>query len=275
MSLIGKSISSSVCKAIVSFLSSPSFKRTLILAFIMFVTMVLMMMTQVHVDNITVHLIKSQNKTFYEEPLHDMIHQVLPEILDPVPGINKPICDFLLLLLLLSTLFYAVLFHPKTRVQGDRLLLLRRFMAVMIVCFFLRIFTIMVTRLPGSGKYLFNTSMMIFKNSLFYLDPRCKVKSRTDGKFWKSAFFDEMDEICTDMVYSGHTCSVIVALWIWLHQNPRNWLLKLYAFLHAFACILFFLINRLHYSVDIIVGIYVSGGVCLAYSLGKAGKMKE
>ena len=221
-------------------------KRLLILLLILGCIVIPMMAVQVFIDIRTFELGQhdediSQQRFYQGTPLHD-------EILD-----NLPLVDFKLVGMSLSDIFLNsfigisivyFLVHPVAR--QDRTLLLRRTVALVGSAYFLRIFTILFTRLPGSVK-------------------DCKVDD-----FKGISYLERMINIsasCTDMIYSGHTCMAMVLLWGWLVNSAPHITAKIYACLHVFTAIIFFFLNRLHYTVDITLGIYISFFLTTIYSL--------
>ena len=212
-------------------------KRFLILLLILACIVIPMMAVQVFIDKRTFELSrydenKAQQEFYKGTPLHD-------EILDNLPDVNIKLLgmslgDIILNCFIGVSVIY-LLTHPVAK--KDRTLLLRRTVALVGSAYFLRIFTILFTRLPSAIK-------------------DCKVEDFQGLSYLQRMF--NISDSCSDMIYSGHTCMTLVLLWGWLFNSAPHIVAKIYACLHAFTAILFFLLNRFHYSVDITLGIYIT-----------------
>jgi hypothetical protein len=184
---------------------------------------------------------RGDKSTFYRgKPLYDEILDNIKFIKDKPLGMG--IADWLLnSFLIISAVYFMI--HPIAK--GDRSLLLRRTVVLMTWAYGLRIFTLSFTRVPSAL-------------------PHCKV-----GDYQGLKFFQRMLDIsssCSDMIFSGHTCTTFILLWGWLYnRNPVS--LKIYAFLMSLGSTMFFLFQRYHYTVDVILGIYISVMLSLIYSL--------
>jgi hypothetical protein len=223
----------------------PQFLRLLLLILVLSVVTVAMMATQIFADNIAFDLIHQSNHTYMNEPLFDLVLSKIPFLPIIVPVVEMPISDFSLALFILTSIVYLCFLHP--RIKSDRLILARRYITALTISYFFRLFCVLVTRLPGA-------------------DPNCIVKKRVDDQFWMG-LLNSYGSICTDMIFSGHTVTTIHLLWLWILENPRNPIPKIYASLHAFGAVSLFLMSRLHYSVDILVGLYVAILVSFSYSV--------
>lgn len=221
-------------------------RRFLILLLILGCIVIPMMAVQVFIDIRTFQLSLhdediSQQRFYQGTPLHDEILDNLPDVNVRLFGIS--LSDIFLNSFIGISIIYFLM-HPVAR--QDRTLLLRRTVALVGVAYFLRIFTILFTRLPGSVK-------------------NCKVDDFKGISFLQRMF--NISESCTDMIYSGHTCMAMVLLWSWLSNSAPHITAKIYASLHVFTAIIFFFFNRLHYTVDITLGIYISFFLTTIYSL--------
>ena len=225
--------------------SQGSIRLYILIATLILVT-IPMMAVQVYIDVKTYHLKEGRDehrRSLYNgTPLYD-------EILDNIPLVQKrflgmTLNDFFLSSFILTSMIYFVI-HPVVVSRNDRSLLIRRFLALLSIAYFLRIFTILFTRMPAAV-------------------PGCPIE---DAKGWR--YVERMvsaSSACTDMIFSGHTSVTVFLLWSWL-GNRGHILTKIYALAHSLVALSFFFLERLHYTVDIILAFYISSMLITIYSL--------
>ena len=69
---------------------------------------------------------------------------------------------------------------------------------------------------------------------------------------------DHVADQCHDFMFSGHTGTTVVLVGVWL-ARARHWAARLYA-LGLGALVLFYIsYDRLHYTVDIVLGLLITG----------------
>lgn len=69
---------------------------------------------------------------------------------------------------------------------------------------------------------------------------------------------------CTDNIYSGHTALITAIFFMNLVYSGR-WYFTLYSFFHAAAVLLAILLTRLHYTVDILIALFMTSFVWCVY----------
>ena len=132
---------------------------------------------------------------------------------------------------------------------------------IMTICYGLRLLAMPLTPLPPS-------------------DSRCPLSPNLTGiplygylsrglGVWLGSY-----RTCTDKLFSGHTSAGLAILYLfWLHSDSHG-LAFTYATLH-YALVLFLIVAcRNHYTVDVVLGLIVSGLVIALYELSRRRKKR-
>lgn len=214
--------------------------RTLALFAVTVVVVFVMALVQVDSDADFLAYVQSRDtQTPYRRPLHDLGHASLPTEL-PVSFADAP-----LWLLLAMTTAISAMVDP-----ADRLRLVRRFSVLQIALYVMRTLTLLGTRLPPS-------------------DPKCDLRYIQRGSMIIAAMrmVASMDGACTDMIFSGHTATV-VSLWaVWITHDRVHWSIKVTGTVVLLVCVVFFVATRLHYTVDVVLAFMLSLMTAAIYGL--------
>ncbi|ORY02111.1 hypothetical protein K493DRAFT_312186 [Basidiobolus meristosporus CBS 931.73] len=73
-----------------------------------------------------------------------------------------------------------------------------------------------------------------------------------------------VDKACTDNIYSGHTMILTSCVIMWNVYTRVKWF-KIYAVLHALAGIYAIIASRLHFTVDVLLSLFITYGVYSIY----------
>ncbi|KAI6172491.1 Sphingomyelin synthase-related 2 [Aphelenchoides besseyi] len=165
-------------------------------------------------------------------PLPDSFFRIFPE----VPWVMR-IAEYLMLIITISG-FAVMFFHQH------RWIVIRRTFFIAAICYTFRAFCIVPV--PSNNTYCapqVNSSLEVMFN-------------RVIPMFW-SAGIEQIRprELCGDLIVSGHTLTIFIAMMVFRHYAPRKltylgYLYHIFAFI-AIICILF---ARKHYTIDVVFG---------------------
>ncbi|KAG0182316.1 sphingomyelin synthase [Apophysomyces sp. BC1034] len=145
-----------------------------------------------------------------------------------------------------SLLYTLIGFAFQLKNWSLRLLLLRRWLMIMGALYVFRGITLLVTTLPSP----------LFEN--------CEPPEvELTGSFGERlAFLFIMitgnASSCTDNIFSGHTAAMISCVMIWRIHSRCHWILSWIAYLTVTASILMMCFTRFHYTVDIVLALFIT-----------------
>lgn len=185
-------------------------------------------------------------EVFAIDPLHDRLFLVIPDW----SHLRGSLPDLLLSTFIGSFFLFNVVWIHRKRIQFQGLVVLRRFLWIMSCLYLFRMMTFIVTTVPNP---IHNCVPKYAKIDNFeaYIS---LIKDMASGRV----------SACTDNIYSGHTTLTIVILFsFWMYSGLL--VLQIYAILHAACIILAILATRLHYTVDVIIAMFMSAFVFLTF----------
>lgn len=229
-------------------------------ALVVFTTVTsLMMMAQIAsdewFDNYSKRLVLANSKiqvksgfrdVFAVDPLHDRLFEIIPDW----QHLRRSLPDVLLTTYVIAFFLFNVIWVHRKRIQYQGVVVLRRFLWIMSVLYLFRMMTFMVTTVPNPihncvPKYADTTDFEAYISL---------IRDMASGKV----------SACTDNIYSGHTTLTIVILFsFWMYSGLL--ILQLYAIVHAFLIISAILITRLHYTIDVLIAMFMSAFVFLTF----------
>ncbi|KAK9767535.1 hypothetical protein K7432_002635 [Basidiobolus ranarum] len=124
--------------------------------------------------------------------------------------------------------------------------------------YFYRAFTIITTTLPPTKDCV-------------------PVVANSFGEMMKVATYMIIgsDKACTDNIYSGHTMIVTSSVIMWNIYTRVKWF-KLYALLHAIAALYTIIASRLHFTVDVLLSLFITYAMyCIYFSLVRAAMLEK
>ncbi|ORY08308.1 hypothetical protein K493DRAFT_309895 [Basidiobolus meristosporus CBS 931.73] len=84
-----------------------------------------------------------------------------------------------------------------------------------------------------------------------------------------------VDKACTDNIYSGHTMIVTSSVMMWNIYTRVPWF-KLYALLHAIAAIYTIIASRLHFTVDVLLSLFITYAMyCIYFGLVRSATLQS
>ncbi|KAI9473625.1 MAG: hypothetical protein EXX96DRAFT_578698 [Benjaminiella poitrasii] len=175
--------------------------------------------------------------TISKHPLRDLLHDVFPRIA------SVQIVNYLLTTTIVYTLAGFAVQSPD---WPSRFIILRRWGFIMGFIYVFRGITLLITTLP---------SPMLDQCQ----PPEIELTGSLNERFgFILSVIGGTALTCTDNIFSGHTSMMMSCIMIWrVHsrlRRPFSWLL--YAI--ASAGILTILFTRLHYSIDVVLAIYIT-----------------
>lgn len=181
---------------------------------------------------------------FATDPLFDHVFSILP---------NKSewrgwLPDLLLTSFLVISLVVTLLLPTKTRIRFQSIVVGRRLMWTLSLLYLFRTASFLVTTVPSP---LYQCVPKYPQDPTAYL---LFIGKMATGKM----------TACTDNIYSGHTAMVTVLFFTNLVYSGR-WYFALYSFFHAAAVLFAILLTRLHYSVDILIALFMTSFVWCTY----------
>ncbi|KAI8149624.1 PAP2 superfamily C-terminal-domain-containing protein [Fennellomyces sp. T-0311] len=166
-----------------------------------------------------------------------LVHDAFPRVA------NYQIVNYLLLSVLLYTL---IVFAVQSPDWTTRWIVLRRWLVIMGAVYIFRGITLVVTVLPSPRM---NNCQ----------PPEVSINGSAGARF--AFLFEQIGgqlSPCTDNIFSGHTSAMMSCVMVWrVHSRLRrvySWI----AYLIVLAAILMILFTRFHYTVDVILAIYIT-----------------
>ena len=186
---------------------------------------------------------------FARDPLHDRGFEVLPDL----EKWRGWLPDLLLNSLIVWTVFWALLIPSQRRIKWQGIVTLRRFLWCLSVLYIFRMCSFMVTTLPSPAKNCMPKYVPVndVEDMQEYLSLMGKMVSGTVTA-------------CTDNIYSGHTSLIALLLMTCLVYSGRWWV-KVIAFVSAAITLASIVATRLHYTVDILIALFVASFVFAIY----------
>jgi hypothetical protein len=171
----------------------------------------------------------------------------LPDLLNDLNLIDQKntyaISDNLLYSFVLMTLIYSLFAFRRDSFRG-----FRRLVFLLTIACFMRTMTLLPTGLPSSYT-------------------NCKlVKSEDSAAFLRRVKKLSQTGTCNDMIFSGHTALATIAFMIWMAQ-AKHFALKTYAILHWISCVIMFALTKLHYTVDVVIAVFLIFFMSWSYNL--------
>lgn len=185
-------------------------------------------------------------QVFAIDPLHDLLFERLPDWTD-ARGWLPDIC---LTTFIMSTVLFNVLWVHRQRIEFQGLVVLRRVLWVMSCLYMFRIWTFLATTVPSP---IHNCVPKYVQVDNFDAYIRL-IGNMASGKI----------SACTDNIYSGHTALTTVMVFTFFMYSGVIWL-NIYALLHGILIISTILLTRLHYTVDVLIAMFMSSFVFLTF----------
>jgi len=198
-----------------------NFYRLLSAVAMLLIVMYLMSLVQIFVDN---------NANLSEPALTDIGHEYFPTVYESLPyHLIGPFCFIAVLLMMIK--------------PGFRWILFRRLIWCMAFIYFLRATTLFCTLFPLTDP----------------IKKSCNVEKTYGTAAAIRAFkiITRMEATCSDFLFSGHTAlSLAITLLIFNHYK-KIWV-KIGMILYCAAIIFSIIAAKFHYTVDVIVAIYLT-----------------
>jgi len=158
--------------------------------------------------------------------LPDLLFEVLPAInLDPMPDV--------ILYVLLMSLIFRVIFHPRG------LSISRRFM---IIC---------------GCVYIFRSLTLLFTS---FPDPQARCEDyHASWSIWGSTSFS-----CGDAMFSGRTVVLMLVSLCWT-EYTKSIVARCVIWIVSIAGMLSLVIARYHYTIDILISVFITGLTWMHY----------
>jgi len=182
---------------------------------------------------------------------HPSKHPALPDVgfdLIPIMGVCEIslLPTYFLFIYMLTTLFRMMIFNTEGILEGVRIFI--RFCIVDGMVLFVRGTTVAITSLNNPWKFCDDCDNGT-KDC-----PRTWIGCVIETAFGGFPFFD-----CGDMIFSGHTVHFMLCflIWIYYYKGSYQQIVKGIAFVVMLGGFVVLLSCRYHYSIDILIGIYV------------------
>ncbi|CAI4225915.1 unnamed protein product [Auanema sp. JU1783] len=189
------------------------------------------------------------------EVVLSFVHERVPEMA-PLPDITfslipyyakgLEICEYIMIVSFVSVLL-LMFFHRH------RWIMLRRLMILGALLYLMRCVTMLVTQVPVADPN-FYCSPKLGENATFWrvvvrgLKMVAGVGLNVQGK----------NTLCGDYIYSGHTIVLVISALFMTEYSPRRWwVLHVTSWIAALAGVIFLVISRGHYTLDVILSYYV------------------
>lgn len=183
---------------------------------------------------------------FAVDPLHDRLFTIIPDW----SHMRGFLPDAFLSSFLGAFFLFNVLWVHRKRIQFQGLVVLRRVLWIMSCLYLFRTMTFIVTTVPNPIHNCVPKYAAVEDFEAYLL----LIKDMASGRV----------SACTDNIYSGHTAMVTVIFFsFWMYSGL--WILKIYALIHGSLTIGAILITRLHYTVDVLIAMFMSAFVFLTF----------
>eukprot|EP00092_Neocalanus_flemingeri_P037005 GFUD01040288.1.p1 GENE.GFUD01040288.1~~GFUD01040288.1.p1 ORF type:complete len:455 (-),score=125.05 GFUD01040288.1:269-1633(-) len=191
---------------------------------------------------------------FTHERVPDM--QPLPDIvLDNIKhqSWGLDVSEYLLMISTISALI-VVLLH------SHRLVILRRIWLLLGILYYYRALTMFVTVLPKADE---TYTCMPRKNDTTALDYTKRVLTIISGG---GLSINGKHIYCGDYIFSGHTMTLTMGYLVIKQYSPRRFILLHWAsFLTSLCGVIFLLLSRGHYTIDVLLAYYVTSRIWWIY----------
>ncbi|KAL7645677.1 UNVERIFIED_CONTAM: hypothetical protein RMT77_004063 [Armadillidium vulgare] len=188
----------------------------------------------------------------------------LPDLfLDSFPYLwwAKPCCEVIMIILSISS-FVIIYFHKH------RSILARRLCVITGSTYLLRTLTILVTRLPVPSTNII-CSQRQFKNCW-------EIILEAVNLFSRGGLQIQGGQTCGDYMFSGHTIVLTICNFFIVEYTKRNWyVLHFVSWILSLLGMFLILAAHAHYSIDIIIGCYVTARMFLCYHYLANNKLDE
>jgi len=156
----------------------------------------------------------------------DLLFDIFPDVkLDPMSDV--------ILYILLMSLVFRIIFHPRG------LSISRRFIVICGCVYFVRSLTLVVTSFP---------------------DPQARCQDYdASWSLWGAASFS-----CGDMMFSGRTVLLMLVALCWT-EYTKSIVVRCVIWVVAIAGMLSLIISRSHYTIDILISIFVTALIWMQY----------
>jgi len=191
-----------------------------------------------------------------------LTHERVPDI-QPLPDIvldnikyqswGLDVSEYLLMFSTISALIVVML-------HSHRLIILRRIWLLLGVLYYYRALTMFVTVLPKADE---TYTCMPRKNDTSALDYTKRVLTIISGG---GLSINGKHIYCGDYIFSGHTMTLTMGYLTIKQYSPRRFILLHWAsFLTSLCGIVFLLLARGHYTIDVLLAYYVTSRIWWVY----------
>merc|ERR1719481_1853020 len=189
-------------------------------------------------------------------------HERVPDI-DPLPDIvldnikyqswGLDVSEYLLMISTISAVVVVML-------HTHRLIILRRIWLLLGVLYYYRALTMFVTVLPKADE---TYTCMPRKNDTTALDYTKRILTIISGG---GLSINGKHVYCGDYIFSGHTMTLTMGYLAIKQYSPRRFILLHWAsFLTSLCGVIFLLIARGHYTIDVLLAYYVTSRIWWVY----------
>ncbi len=233
--------------------------RTIMAVLIFIVITSLMMIAQIESDewfdqyskwlalsNMKIKSMKAFRDIFAVDPLRDRLFEIVPDW----NHMRAFLPDALLSSFIATFVLFNVIWIHRKRIEYQGLVVARRFFWIMSCLYLFRMLTFMATTVPNPIHNCVPKHAQIED-----LEEYVKlIGDMASGRV----------SACTDNIYSGHTTlTVVIVFCFWMYSGLL--VLQLYAVLHGMLIIGAILLTRLHYTVDVLIAMFMSAFVFLTF----------
>lgn len=185
------------------------------------------------------------NGTVYAtDPLFDHVSALLPDL----SNMRSWLPDAFLTSFLAISLIITLLFPRSARLKYQSIIVGRRMMWILSILYLFRMASFLVTTVPNP---VHNCIPKYPQDPASYLILMGRMAT---GKV----------SACTDNIYSGHTTLATVLFYTNVIY-ARRWYFSLWSVLHVAAILFTILLTRLHYSVDVLIALFMTSFVYCLY----------
>ncbi|GMS83100.1 hypothetical protein PENTCL1PPCAC_5275, partial [Pristionchus entomophagus] len=180
-------------------------------------------------------------------PLPDLFFSIFPE----VDGSIR-IAEYAMLILVSNALIVIVLHRHRWHVA-------RRVFFCVSVAYFFRAFAITIFQPPVPSTHTFCAAKSTGGSAIIW--------ARVSKMFW-AAGIEQLRprELCGDLIVSGHTVTILMAFQTFRQYAPKKFQsLSIIYFILAHLALISLLLNRKHYTIDVVFGYLVATRVFTEY----------